>query len=695
MKKNLFFILILFFSLISTQCIQLKEGLLINGKLSSPLVVENFEGCNVGDSVAPKGTEVVTLKGLQHESDGWGISQGDSAANKWIVSIAGEGYKSGKSLKYDWDNKNEVWLDSSIWFWNPQIWKGAEEFRFWIQSKKQYKFDLAITIQTRKGKQVTFSATTPRVGGDNKWKEVKTLLKKFSIPDWYITEQGDPGIRSIPKTPVVVAMGISPVWHSSGECLIDQLSYGKASVKEIPIKMKKQKSWTNVDSFVCYYGSGAIAEMSQFDVAIVEGRSQNAENIKKLRDSGTWVVSYVTIGEEDKLSKGDGKGPGGYASYYMDSDMDGKPDKNENWASYYVNAGSPLWQDKIINGRVKNIIEKMGADGIFMDTVDTVEIYKDTEPGMVSLIANIRKKYPNIKIVQNRGFSVLKKTLPYIDGLMYEDFSIHYNWEDDSYDFADKSKLISTGIFATKINELRKKKNIQVFDLGYADLSQKDLIQFCYDRGWEYDFIPYVASIMLDEVYPKYTPHSKRGVKKYTGEGGSAEVQGDLTKLEDMKKFPDVKQKIDKGNFALYLNKATVKADSSFQDYDIIHVIDGYTNDSRLEWNVSAWASLELPVEHWVEIDLPTPKKVKKVVVYWALDSGKYYTSKEVKVQYFFQGYWKDLGVIKTDGQGNVHKSVLNIKNPEVGRQFRFFQPSGQGSQSRPDLMWIAEIELY
>ncbi|GEM_PF-1908339 len=694
MKMSRFFPMILIGAVLFTlSCIQMKTGLIINGKMSSPLLIENFEGMAVGDKAEPKGTEVLYLKGTLLPSDGWGVSQGTGAANKWVQSIASEGHNSQKSIRYDWNNKNGMFLNAALWFWEPVVWKKAEEFSFWIKSEKPQKFDIALTLVDSKGKQVSFASATPSVGGDNEWKPVRLSLKKFNVPAWYIEEQGKPSMTKIPKSPSVISINIAPTWNSEGICLIDDLMYGPKTVQEVPMKMKQRKEWKDSTSFVCYYGPGSVPEMSQADVAIVDGRNLSTDNIKELQASGTWVVSYVTIGEDDTLSVADGKGPGGYASYFMDTDGDKKPDKNTSWNSYFVDAGNPLWQERILNGRIKDIIEKFGCDGIFLDTVDTVDLYKDTKAGMVDLIRKMREKYPNIKIVQNRGFSVLGETFQYIDAIMFEDFSINYDWKNDSYSQADKGKLYATGLQALEINGHRKKKDFLVFDLGYADLNQPDLIQFCYDRAWEYDFIPYVANIQLDEVYPIYTPKSERGVKKYTGEGGTPIMAGDPARLAVMTNYKMIKQRANPLNFAWAGNKATIKCDSVFADYDAIHAIDGYTNDSRIEWNHIAWASLELPVEHWLDIEMDTQHKVNKVVIYWALDGGVYFTSQEVVVEYMFQGHWKELGRIKnTEG---ISKSELIIKTPEIAKEIRIFQPAGMGLRTRPNIMWISEVEVY
>ncbi len=694
MIKVLFFYIGLIF--VSYACSIIPPAKMPVTNVSKDILVEDFEKMFPGDSVDPVGTEGLFLKGSKFEADGWVVAQGPKDAKKWVVSVADEGYRSKRSVLLDWNNKNKVYLTFAIWFWEPQIFKGGQEIRFYIKAYTPVKFDVAIRVDDPiSGQQISFTAMTPRISTTGEWQQIVVPFYKMSVPDWFIKEEmggKQPAIQSVPDSPKIAMVDIAPVWASEGKCLIDDVVIGGLSKKRKTIEYEERKKWFDSDKFVCYYGPDAIQELSDFNVAILESGNHKKSDIELLKKAGVWTVGYVTIGEDDKLEKGDGKGPGGYASFYMDADWDGKPDMNVNWNSYYVDAGNPLWQDIIINKRVKAVLDK-GCDGIFMDTVDTVDIYPDTRKGMVDLIQNIRKKYPDIKIVQNRGFGVLQDTAPYIDGIMYEDFSINYDWQSDTYSQADSAKLNSTGSFAVGINEMRKKHNFIVFALDYANPDQKDLIQFCYDRAWEYDFLPYVSTINLDEVYPYYKPKTERGAKKFTGEAGKASIVGNIKRIKS--EINGIKPKKDENNFALYYNGAKVEADSIFAgDYDPIALIDGFTNDKRIPWQDIAWASLELYIDHWVTIEFSKPQKIGNVKIYWAYDNGKYYNSKEIEIQYYFQGYWKNLAVVKTD-KDNTPVSEVKIPTPEIGRELRIFQKKGNGPRVRPNIMWISEIEVY
>ena len=163
--------------------------------------------------------------------------------------------------------------------------------------------------------------------------------------------------------------------------------------------LEGRKDWNDVSSFVCYYGDFDYEFQSKFDVVIMhtntlygntsdpdfdyEAQKEYARNeVAKLKAAGCYVVSYITIGEDDTLTVADGLGEGGYASYYIYEN--GLPKENTNWHSWFVDAGNPVWQAKIIDEAAK--ILDYGVDGLFMDTLDTVDIANNTIAGMADLV---------------------------------------------------------------------------------------------------------------------------------------------------------------------------------------------------------------------------------------------------------------------------------------------------------------------
>jgi hypothetical protein len=235
-----------------------------------------------------------------------------------------------------------------------------------------------------------------------------------------------------------------------------------------------------------------------------------AEQLAQLRENGTWTIGYISIGEDHHLRRMDGTGPGGWASFYID-DGEGEPRQNLNWNSYFTNAGSPLWQSIVLESA--GAILNMGFDGIFLDTIDTAEVFPETRTGMAALIRKLREAFPEAKIIANRGFFMMEDFAPYISGIMFESFTGGYDFARQAYHTWQGNDLEWTRQRANDINNIRQTYYFPVFALDYADPEDDETIQKLYDRAWAFDFLPAVSVIHLNRVFwREVTPQTERGI---------------------------------------------------------------------------------------------------------------------------------------------------------------------------------------
>jgi len=281
----------------------------------------------------------------------------------------------------------------------------------------------------------------------------------------------------------------------------------------IPVaELRERPAWNDAVSFVCHYGH--FTEMlGLFDIAIIEPQNVTPAQLTWLRERGTWTVGYISVGEDHFLRTLDGQGPGGYASFYID-DGTGNPRRNENWNSYFVDAGNIHWQNLVIDN-ARSILN-MGFDGIFLDTIDTAEIFPETRAGMAQLIRRLRENFPEAKIVANRGFFMMDDFAPYISGIMFEAFSGGFNFAAREFTVHTGGDLAWTTARADEINALREIYYFPVFALDYADPEDLATIQAFYDRAWAFDFLPSVSVIQLNRVFWRgIEPQTQRGI--YSG----------------------------------------------------------------------------------------------------------------------------------------------------------------------------------
>jgi len=174
---------------------------------------------------------------------------------------------------------------------------------------------------------------------------------------------------------------------------------------------------------VDYSSSPDLDHLSQADLAIVQPVLSVAE-IQSLEHKGTKVFAYITIGEIEQ----------------DDSALSQLPSacilgQNPYWGSYYVDPRCTEWQSLVMERA--RALRSMGYSGLFLDTVDTAEIFPQTRQGFVELICRLRQEVGGY-LIQNRGFVVLEGTAECVDAVMYEDLSARYDFEVGQYVYLEQ-----------------------------------------------------------------------------------------------------------------------------------------------------------------------------------------------------------------------------------------------------------------
>jgi uncharacterized protein (TIGR01370 family) len=238
-----------------------------------------------------------------------------------------------------------------------------------------------------------------------------------------------------------------------------------------------------IKNYTVYYGVGQAEALTKFDLAIVQPKTLTADEVRQLQAGGTKVVAYLSVGEAE-----------GNRPWWPKVDYDWILGRNPNWGSLYIDAGQVGWQDLLLNEAIPNILQ-IPFDGLFLDTLDTVDVYPDTLEGMVTLVHRMRVAYPELILIQNRGFSVLDRTAPDIDALMFEAMSSNYDFSTGRYSRAEREEE------PNRVRDAAMKHGLVALALDYAKPEDLATIQWCYDRARDYGFVPYVSTINLDRVY--------------------------------------------------------------------------------------------------------------------------------------------------------------------------------------------------
>lgn len=242
----------------------------------------------------------------------------------------------------------------------------------------------------------------------------------------------------------------------------------------------------HISNYMVYYGEGEADALAAYDLVIIQPETLTAEALANLRDSGTITVAYLSVGEVED-----------YRAWYSDGRVDAEWMLGQNgiWGSYYIDANQRGWRDLMV-AVAGEYLEK-GFDGVFLDTVDTVDLFPETREGMLLLIAALREAYPDALLIQNRGFSVLTETVGIIDAVMFEDLST-YAEPPDTY-----TLLPEVSEDAAMLRDIHEETGLPVLALDYVKAGNRADAEYARRIAAEYGFVSAVAEILLDSL-PDY-----------------------------------------------------------------------------------------------------------------------------------------------------------------------------------------------
>jgi len=227
--------------------------------------------------------------------------------------------------------------------------------------------------------------------------------------------------------------------------------------------------------------------------------SDHHPKIDRLHDRGKTVVGYLSVGEvEDNRP---------WFKTVASWGVLGK--ENPDWkGSRFVDLRDPRWTKLVIETLIPRLLHA-GFDGVFLDTLDNAAEMERVAPkknaGMTEaayrLVAAIRRTWPDIVIVQNRGFEILQRTAPLIDYALGESLAV-------DWDFAKKrGALVSEAEFKRRVEPLKGAKRaapkLELLSLDYWEPTDAVGVRRIYALQRANGLSPVTATVELDRIVPE------------------------------------------------------------------------------------------------------------------------------------------------------------------------------------------------
>ncbi|MDX8389573.1 MAG: bifunctional glycoside hydrolase 114/ polysaccharide deacetylase family protein [Mariprofundaceae bacterium] len=246
-----------------------------------------------------------------------------------------------------------------------------------------------------------------------------------------------------------------------------------------------------LQSLAFYYAAPLpVDELSAFDQVVVEPTYVSKSSLLQLKEAGSHVFAYVSIGEARREKP-----------WFFDIDTAWVAGRNNAWNSAVMDLSNEQWQDFIVEHLVAPLVEK-GYSGLFLDTLDSYFIVADTpemiqaqQQGLVQVIQKMRKAFPDLKLLFNRGFEVIADVQSLVDGVVAESLIQRWNAESKVYERVPKQDYTW---LKQKLSFIKDSLHLPVYVIDYVAPSQRKLARKTAKEIAALGFTPWVSNPGLD-----------------------------------------------------------------------------------------------------------------------------------------------------------------------------------------------------
>lgn len=250
-----------------------------------------------------------------------------------------------------------------------------------------------------------------------------------------------------------------------------------------------------VESFAVYFSDPWRDTLATFDLVVLDPDNRSVPEVQQLRERGVRPVAYVNLGEAESYR------------YFFDAvDPDWLLGANPHWANhFYVDARRRGWQRLLLDTVIPNIRAKE-FEGVFLDMVDTAlpSLYPETEPGMIALIEEIRRAYPDWILIMNNGLFLVDDVHRRLDALVVENVFTRYDFEQGTY---TRTPVSVRSPLVHRLQAFRGRYGLRAFLLNYADAYDSPHRTHAVHCAREAGFLTFVSTIELDTVFAPAPVH--------------------------------------------------------------------------------------------------------------------------------------------------------------------------------------------
>ncbi|WP_227461490.1 bifunctional glycoside hydrolase 114/ polysaccharide deacetylase family protein [Cupriavidus pauculus] len=213
---------------------------------------------------------------------------------------------------------------------------------------------------------------------------------------------------------------------SLGSVLLGSLTPSAEAIAQTP-RTPPADAASAAPNVAFHYGARPPVDLLQaFDVAVVEPDS--GFDPRQAKTPNTAWFAYVSVGEVLPSR-----------AYFKDIPQAWLSGSNDAWNARVVDQAAEGWPAFYVD-RVIAPLWQRGYRGFFLDTLDSYQLVAKTdaerarqEAGMVRVIQAIKARYPDAKLLFNRGFEILPQVHAQAYGVVFESLFRGWNQAQRAY----------------------------------------------------------------------------------------------------------------------------------------------------------------------------------------------------------------------------------------------------------------------
>nr|WP_279343778.1 bifunctional glycoside hydrolase 114/ polysaccharide deacetylase family protein [Variovorax terrae] len=246
-------------------------------------------------------------------------------------------------------------------------------------------------------------------------------------------------------------------------------------------------------TFAFYYGRDIPWEaLGAFDVAVVEPGHVGPTGWAHRLNPDTTVAAYVSVGEVHPTRP-----------YFAQLRPEWKLGENRAWGSVVVDQAAPGWSAFYL-AQVVRPLWQQGYRAFFLDTLDSFQLVAKTPQaqqrqvaGLAALVQEIKRAYPDARLILNRGFEILPQVHGQVDAVVAE--SLFQGWDAERKEYREVTAEDRDWLLA-QLRKCRDEYRLPVVAIDYVPPENRALARETARRIKALGIVPWVATPELDNL---------------------------------------------------------------------------------------------------------------------------------------------------------------------------------------------------